>query len=195
MNTRRITLTVAAAGGGLLAAAFLQTAVALADDDYNALISMAPPPAAGDTYTFASVPVTDYQPHVEYTDGIAPAYQNVLGYDEFNWIDESQSSSGSPDIVGTFNADTSDITTAFGVSNEELLVDQSDLSGIHPAIGSVFDITNFGGGFENFYSDLVGAGTNGANLISDMFDTPFGDFAIPVTYDAAADVIAGSYFP
>ncbi len=75
------------------------------------------------------------------------------------------------------------------------LVDSAYQTGTVPAAGSVFDITNFGSGFENVYTDLVGAGTGGANLITDLFDTPFGDFAIPTTFDAAADIAANSIFP
>jgi hypothetical protein len=33
---------------------------------------------------------------------------------------------------------------------------------------------------------LVGEGTGGANLITDTFDTPFGDFNIPTDFDMAA---------
>ncbi len=178
MNTRRIAFTLGVAGGGLVAAAFLQAAVATADD------------------AFGFVPDPGYAPRVEYTDGLPPLYQNVLGYDEFNWVDLTKGTTAAPDVVGTFNADTSDVTTAFGITNEELLVDSADLSGVHPAVGSVFDITNFGGGFENVYTDLVGAGPSGANLITDVLETPLGfDVTIPTTFDAAADVVAGSIFP
>jgi hypothetical protein len=167
-KTRCITLVLGAAGGGPMAVAFA--------DDYG----YAPDPS--------------YTPVAEYTDGIPPVYQDVLGYDKFDWVDETQSSSGSPDDVGTFNADTSDISTSWGFSNQELLVDDGGLSGTYPAVGSVFDVANFGSGFENIYSDLVGVGANGANLITDVFDTPFGDFAIPTTFDAAA-LAVGDYFP
>jgi hypothetical protein len=176
MNTRRrITFALGAAGSGLLAAAFLPIAVAFADD-----------------FDYAQDP--SYTPVTEYTAGIPPAYQEVLGYDRFEWVDTTDSTSTTPDDVGTFNADTNYISTSWGWTNSELLVDQGGLSGTHPEVGSVFDTLNFGGGFENVYTDLVGAGTNGANLITDVFDTPFGDFAIPTTFDAAA-LALGSYFP
>ena len=50
----------------------------------------------------------------------------------------------------------------------------------------MFDTFNLGNGFENVYTDLVGEGTGGANLITDTFDTPFGDFNIPTDFDLAA---------
>ena len=175
MKTRRITFAIGAAGGGLLAAAFLPMAVAFADD-------------------FDYVQDPSYTPVTEYTLGLPPLYQSVVGYDTFNWVDTTDSTPTSSDVVGTFNADTYDTSTSWGWSNTELLVDRADLTGTYPAIGSVFDTANFGSGFENIYTDLVGAGTNGANLITDVFDTPFGDFAIPTTFDAAA-LAAGSVFP
>jgi hypothetical protein len=51
---------------------------------------------------------------------------------------------------------------------------------------SVIDIANFGGGFENQYVDLVGLGANGTNEITDTVITPFGNFDLPTTFDAAA---------
>jgi hypothetical protein len=177
MNTRRITLALGAAGGGLLAAAFLPMAVAFADN-------------------FDYTQETGYTPTTEYTAGDPPLYQSVLGYDRFDWVDETHSTTNNPDVVGTFNADTYYTSTSWGWSNSELLVDdaQGGPTGTAPEVGSVIDTTNFGSGFENVYTDLVGAGTNGANLITDVFDTPFGDFTIPTTFDAAA-LALGSYFP
>ena len=110
----------------------------------------------------------------EYTLGIPPTYPEIIGYDRFNGVDETDSTSTNSDVVGTFNADTYDTSTAWGWTNEELLVDQGYASGTTPAVGSVFDVTNFGGGFENIYSDLVGAGSSGANVITDVLDTPLG---------------------
>ena len=57
----------------------------------------------------------------------------------------------------------------------------------------MLDTANFRNGFENVYTDLVGEGPNGTNLIADMFNTPFGDFLIPTTFDAAA-LTAGDVF-
>jgi hypothetical protein len=45
-----------------------------------------------------------------------PVYQDVLGYEKFDWVDETTSSTGNPDVLGTFNADTSEVSTAFDAS-------------------------------------------------------------------------------
>jgi hypothetical protein len=49
----------------------------------------------------------------------------------------------------------------------------------------VFNVINSGDGFQNVYSDLPSS-TPGADVISDTLVTPFGDIAVPVTFDAAA---------
>jgi hypothetical protein len=56
----------------------------------------------------------------------------------------------------------------------------------------VFDVDNFGFGYETVYSDLVS--TTGANVISETLVTPMGDFAINPTMDLAANVPDGSFF-
>ena len=55
-----------------------------------------------------------------------------------------------------------------------------------PEVGSVFEVDNYGHGYELVYSDLVGAGTGGQNLYTDTLVTPFGDYTIPTSYDAAS---------
>ena len=55
-----------------------------------------------------------------------------------------------------------------------------------PTIGSVIETTTFGdSGFGNVYFDLASA-TPGGDVISDTVLTPFGDFTIPSSLDAAA---------
>jgi hypothetical protein len=44
-----------------------------------------------------------------------------------------------------------------------------------PAIGTVYDVTNFGSGFENVYTDVPGA-AGAAGTVTDSFVTPFGDY-------------------
>jgi hypothetical protein len=58
-------------------------------------------------------------------------------------------------------------------------------AGDEPPVGSVLDTTNFGGGFGNLYSDIVGSG-GGPDTITDKMVTPFGDFNLPIFFDAAA---------
>jgi hypothetical protein len=60
------------------------------------------------------------------------------------------------------------------------------------SLGSEFDIVNDGGGYETVYSDLVS--TTGANVISETWVTPLGDFALPTTTDLAANLADSSLF-
>jgi len=74
-------------------------------------------------------------------------------------------------------------TNVLGMTNEDLVVDDNDIPNLPDH--SVVDVANFGGGFENIYADLVGLGTGGSNEITDTLVTPFGNFDIPTTFDAA----------
>lgn len=70
--------------------------------------------------------------------------------------------------------------------NTEVYV-ASDVTGTGgPSVGSVFDTYSLGYGYESVYSDMVST-TGGSNVISETLATPFGDYTIPVTFDAAAD--------
>ncbi len=179
MNTRRTTITLGAAAGGLLTAGFLQTAVAFADTA-DAAATMAP--AATDAFGF----VASGPEQATSVDGIPPLFQEVSGYQLFNVNDTTLGTTATPDTVGQFEALQSTSTFLGGSSNTEDVV-SSDLAtnaagatlGIthDPTAGSVFDTFNFGNGFENVYSDILG-GTAAAptNTITDMLVTPFGDF-------------------
>lgn len=56
------------------------------------------------------------------------------------------------------------------------------------ALAGVIDETTFGSGWENVYTDFDGANFIGADGITDNLITPFGDFNIPTTFDALAEV-------
>jgi hypothetical protein len=96
---------------------------------------------------------------------------------------------------GSFDADvTTTGTTVYDETTEAILV-TSDTSGTVgtaagdvPAVGSVIDVANFGSGYETVYSDLISS--TGASVISETFVTPFGDVAIPTTFDAASGLLA-----
>jgi hypothetical protein len=96
---------------------------------------------------------------------------------------------------GSFDADvTTTGTTVYDETTETILF-TSDTSGTVgtaagdvPAVGSVIDVANYGSGFETVYSDLISS--TGANVISDTVVTPFGDFAIPTTFDATSGLVA-----
>lgn len=178
---RRITLSLGAAGGGMLAATFLPVAIALADD-------------------YASDPGTVLEDLSQ--SGIPPLYYQSDGVQLFDVVDTTQSPAGEYDVVGQYDAAVSDLYGPNGsLFNQQEVVLTESASGVtgsapgdEPPIGSVLDTTNFGGGFENEYSDLVGAGSGGSNLITDTVVTPFGDFNIPTSFDAAGIDAANNAF-
>jgi hypothetical protein len=123
--------------------------------------------------------------------GVPPLDASVQGYQEF----ELDSASGN--AIGTFDADVTTANGFFGNSSEALLVTADSgtagtVAGDLPPVGSVFDVDDYGGGFETIYSDLVS--TTGANVVSETFVTPFGDFAIPPAFDLAANAADSSFF-
>ena len=96
---------------------------------------------------------------------------------------------------GSFDADVTTTSTSVYAETTETLLVTSDTSGTVgtaagdvPAVGSVIDVTNYGSGFETVYSDLISS--TGPNVISESFVTPFGDFAIPTTFDATSGLMA-----
>jgi hypothetical protein len=112
--------------------------------------------------------------------GLPPADVAIQGTQLFD-IDDNAGS-------GTFEADvTTTGTSVYAETTETLLVTQ-DVSGDAPAVGSVIDVANYGSGFESVYSDLISS--TGVNVITDTVVTPFGDFTIPTTFDAASGLIA-----
>lgn len=174
MNTRRVSLAVAAASGGLLTATLLTTAVAVADD-------------------YEVLPGSEVFPESQV--GMAPSFDAISGLQVFDEIDTTTSTSTNYDVVGQYAAQVSEIYlgSTSAPFNEEAVVlaaqgstGGSAADGDVPQVTSVLDVTNFGGGFENVYSDLALEGTAGTNVITDTFDTPFGDFNIPTDYDATA---------
>ena len=168
VSPRRATLTVGMAASGLLATAFLSSAIAFAD-----------------TYNF--VPDPNFPEQVtSIGGGLSPFNQEVSGTGVFDV------NSNTVGTVGVFDALLKNDTDIFGLNNSEVLVTSDQVTvpllppDVLPPVGSVFDTFTMGNGFENVYTDLVGEGTGGANLIADVFDTPFGDFNIPTDFDMAA---------
>jgi hypothetical protein len=73
-----------------------------------------------------------------------------------------------------------DVANLFGIHNTEFTVDNVDpASGVDPsslpAEGTVYDVANFGNGFENVYTDVPGQ-DGGAGSVTDTLVTPFGNF-------------------
>ncbi len=111
--------------------------------------------------------------------GLPPADVAIQGTQEFDVADSAG--------TGTFDADvTTTSTTVYDATTETLLV--TSATGDAPAAGSVIDIANYGSGFETVYSDILSTG--GTSVITDTFVTPFGDIAMPTTFDAASGLTA-----
>jgi hypothetical protein len=123
--------------------------------------------------------------------GVPPLDSSIQGYQEFD-VDNA---SGNP--IGVIDADVTTYRDALGGSSEAILVTGDSgttgtAAGDLPPVGSEFDIVNDGGGYETVYSDLVS--TTGANVISETWVTPMGDFTIPTTMDLAANLADSSLF-
>jgi hypothetical protein len=155
--------------GGLLTAGYLSTAVAHADQyiDYS---------------NNGIDPVVSEE-------GFAPLYTEVSGPQLFDVADYTTGGN----TVGTFEANSYD-AYFLGLSNS-LAVVTADLTGTNdPPVGSVFDAISLpsidGSTFANVYTDIVGAESN---TITDTLETPWGDFNIPTSFDAASffDAYAG----
>jgi hypothetical protein len=134
------------------------------------------------------VPVGSEQ--ISGVNGVPPLDSSVQGYQEFD-LDNA-----SGNTIGTFDADVTTATGLFGNSSEALLVTADSgtagtAAGDLPPVGSEFDVNDYGFGYETIYSDLVS--TTGANVISETFMTPLGDFAIHPTLDLAANTADSSF--
>jgi hypothetical protein len=179
MGPRRITLTLGAAAGGLLAAAFLPMAcigLAFADDASDASVF---DPFFEDFYGFehdASQPATVYS-----ISGEPPIYQSIHQTELFDTAPTGTLSAGS------FQVDDEVITSAFGPASAELLVTSSEAGTSAPPVGSVYDVIDIGGGFENVYSDIAPTTPGGADTLSDTLVTPFGDIPLTTNLHAFLD--------
>jgi hypothetical protein len=111
--------------------------------------------------------------------GLPPADVAIQGTQEFDVADKAG--------TGSFDADvTTTSTSVYNETTETLLVTSS--TGDAPGVGSVIDVANFGSGYESVYSDIISS--TGASTITDTFVTPFGDFAIPTSFDATSGLVA-----
>ncbi|MGA9615486.1 MAG: hypothetical protein WBS15_28880, partial [Mycobacterium sp.] len=159
MKTRRITLALGAAAGGLLAAAYLPMAIANADTTDAIGIGSTP-----DVFGFEAIPGSPEE--VLTVSGLPPLYQQVEGYQTFDYF-TTPTGDTSPVLDGTVNADVSTLSLPDGFTNTEYLITghASEASKAlestafptesFPTDGSVYDIANFGNGFEKVYSDVL----------------------------------------
>ncbi len=163
---RRIARTLGAAVGGLLGVAFLPAGAAFADD-----------------YDFVADPNSTEQITGIYGygfDGLdtAPPAQpgSIQGDQTFEYTDTTTGTSG------ILAGEESVYSDSYGDTYNEIYV--TSASGTDaPPVGSLFASYAFDdGAFANIYSALP---SPTGDVISDTFVTPFGDVAIPETYDAA----------
>ena len=89
--------------------------------------------------------------------------------------------------AGQLQADLNVITTKMGFSNSELLVTNSTEDTSAPPVGSVYDVHNYGSGFENFYSDVAPTTPGGADTLSDILVTPFGNIPLLIDFHSFLD--------
>jgi hypothetical protein len=147
--------------------------------------------------------------------GLPPLDQQVEGYQTFDYF-TTPTGDTSPVDVGSFNTDVSTLSLPDGFTNTEYLVTGGQTSyeigpnvtpdvteATHlPTTGSVYDIANFGNGFENVYSDVVtpqaldattdalsGTGTAATGTITDTFVTPFGNVDLTPLVDGFSTAV------
>lgn len=134
---------------------------------------------------FAGADVTTYDIVPDPTDGPSeitaiggiPPFDQTITYTGFFTVDNAGA-----------NGEATYYTDMFGLDNVDFQTGNSHLP-------TFIDELKFGSGFENVYTDSVGTGPDGANSISDTLITPFGEFNIPTTFDAATVLDLGNFTP
>lgn len=106
---------------------------------------------------------------------------------------------GSGDITASdvmFALLHADITLPATITNAEIadVLNGIDLPAELPDAGTVYSLTNLGGGFANIYQAIPSSDGTGPATITDTFVTPFGSFDVPTSYDATAPMAPGDAF-
>lgn len=159
-------------------------------------------PGAGDSFTIGDTTFNPVQ--ADGSEGFTPLSPLFSAPPLFQVAEGDQSfdvtSGGGTDATDLGNVTASEnVTNLFGgIHNTEFTITDLDpASGATasdlPAVGTVYDVMNFGNGFENIYTDIPGA-DGAANSITDTLVTPFGDFNIPTDFDAAGLLDPGDAF-
>jgi hypothetical protein len=193
---RHISLTLGAAAGAILASAALPVAIAFADTGSAADAAAAVyPDAPGtdavtlggytfDPYLYGSSTITN--PGVEGFNPVSEGTGTPNYFETGAPTDTGQgflvyspaSGSTAATELGTVNT-TESVTNYDGITNTGFtVVSDSPVTGGSaadlPAVGSMYDVTNFGSGYENIYTDIPGA-SGAAPTVTDELVTPFGD--------------------
>jgi hypothetical protein len=179
---RRILLSLGAATGGLLAATLLPVAVAFADSG-SAAADVAPSATGSDAFTLGGYtfdPI-DLNSSFDFQQGYVPVTPDFtaapfLDGGSTPQLFEAYNSSGNELGVVSTNEDVANV---YGMTNTEITVVGDDPVGSSstslPATGTVYDVYNFGNGYENVYTDIPSASGSGAGTATDNLVTPFGD--------------------
>lgn len=204
MNRRTQVFTIAAtAGGGLLTAAFLHAAVAVADSGSDTGFTIGDisftDPVAIDALT--GVQTDGYEaltPMFATSPLLSLGSDNLLGLfplgsQQFTIEDSSG------ETLGTLLTSTN-VQNLLGIVTAQFTVTSSTAAdGLTPAQaaelptdGTVYSITNLGGGFANVYVAVPNAEGTAASSITNTFVTPFGNFDLPTPYDAIAPLDPGA---
>ncbi|MEB3070951.1 hypothetical protein [[Mycobacterium] vasticus] len=194
MTSRRIQAAAVAAtmGGGLLTAAFLQAAVAAAAPGTDAFTidgtTFDPIDLSGAAGFNPVLPISLAPPLMSLGGGTVSFFGNTLElspqrFDVYNGTE----SLGSIDTNET-------VTNLLGLPNTEFTVTgvTGDAAGL-PALGTVYDVLNLGGGFYNVYSATPGE----AGKVTDTLVTPFGNMnldALVAGVNAAVPLQPGDAF-
>jgi hypothetical protein len=125
---------------------------------------------------------------VTWVSGILPSVNSV----HLNEFFDTASTATLP--AGSFQADSNVIMNAAGFRDGEILVTSSTGSTSAPPVGSVYDVINFGHGFENFYSDIAPTTAGAPDTLSDTLVTPFGDIPLMVDFHSVVNP-ADLFFP
>src|ERR1700742_483455 len=169
---RHTTRNIGAAACGLMGLAFLPLAVAHADD-----WTIMPDPLSHET-------ITGVYGYGFGGSGTTPpsVSGSVQGHNVFDYHDVTTGHSGE------FSGVESTSTDGYGDVNQLVYV-TSNLSGTGaPSVGSVFDTSSYGDGTTiNVYSDIY---SPSGDTITDTVQTPYGDYTIPMTFDAAKIPVA-----
>jgi len=186
------------ATGGLVVTAFLQAAVAAAD-------TAGPDAFTIGTYTFdpftagtAGADVEGFAPLDTLTG--APLLEQgggpLLGLLELAPQSFEVFNSSGADLGNISTAET--VTGLLGLVNSTFTVEDVNPLGSAtdadlPAVGSVYDALNFGGGFANIYTDIPGTA---GGTVTDTLVTPLGNVDLDSfsSIDAAAPLKAGDAF-
>jgi hypothetical protein len=201
---RRLILAGLATTGGLMTTAFLQVAFAAADVSATGADAFTIGSYTFDPFTvgtggadvegFAPLDTLTGAPPLTELSGGTPLGLIELAPQSFEVFNASGADLGNIGTSETVTGLLSLINAEFTVEDVTPLGSATDTD--LPAVGSVYDALNLGGGIENIYTDIPGT-AGGAATVTDTLVTPFGNVNLDSLFDsidAAAPLKAGDAF-